>query len=158
MVEKWLWGLLAGYTAELTTRLLAGKQCLCLPEGKQSKAIAPGKLSGSVQFLAGMQQASHHGTSPYSWCHWTGGTGSVWGSARTYWDRENQGLSLLRVISLIPSKSLWRRYAVKAYGLILDFPWNIQRWRKESHRLIFSALTHRLSHFCSLDTTFWGLH
>lgn len=38
---------------------------------------------------------------------------SLWGSARTYWDRENQGLSLLRVISLIPSKSLWRRYAVK---------------------------------------------
>lgn len=65
---KQLWGLLAGYTAELTTRLLAGKRCLCAPERKESKATAPGKLwfsSVSSRHAAGFPPG---GLSP----HWLG--------------------------------------------------------------------------------------
>lgn len=60
---------------------------LCVPERKQSKAIAPGKLSGSVpsRHAAGLTMGPHTADATEQEDR------EPLNSARTYWDRRDQG-------------------------------------------------------------------
>lgn len=152
-MEKWLWGLLAGYTAELTTRLLAGKQCLCAREKtEQSNCSWETLWFSSSRHAAGfppwdlplqLMPLNRRDREPLR------------SSARTYWDRERPRISLSwEMISLIPSKSLWRRYAVKAYGLILDFPLEHTKVKERKWQLWYSLLLPTDCHIFA----HWTLH
>ena len=141
----------------------AGRQTMPLWAGEKTKNSCSWETY-SVQFLAGRQQASHHGTSlhtcqalkdpqlmplnsdkePLRLCQdilgwWEQGCLSLQGDQSDTFQ--------------IPCKKICYWGIWPAPGIALE-----HKKLKERQRLIFSDLTHKPSHIYSSDTTFWGLY